>query len=379
MKKIYKSFAFIIIFSFLFSLFSIFAIAKEAETLSLSAKSVCLIEADSRRILYGKNENIRMPMASTTKIMTAIVALESGISLSTEILVPKEAVNIEGSSLYLAEGEKITFESLLYGLLLCSANDAAIAIAILVAGSVDGFVTEMNIKASELGLSNTHFENPHGLYDDNHYTTAFDLANLMAYCMKNDVFALISGCEKKVFPKGDDGTRVMINHNKLLRENMGIISGKTGFTKKSGRCLVSCAQQNQLNLICVTLNAPDDWNDHKKLYDFGFSNYKKVNFDTVSFNIPLISGQKTEITVASEDISLLVPVDYENIEMIIESPRFLFAGLKKGNQIGKVIYRYNGKILASSPLVLLEDVPKIQYTFNLFEWLKNLFTKTKEI
>lgn len=378
MKKIIKTLAFCIIFSVAVAIFGITSFAQE-NSFNISAKSVCLIEAESGRVLYCKNENLRMSMASTTKIMTAIIALESDIPLSREIFITKEAVAIEGSSIYLAEGEQITFEALIYGLLLCSANDAATAIAIAVSGSVDKFVSKMNCKAQALGLIDTHFVNPHGLYDDDHYTTAYDLARLMAYCMQNEDFAKISGCPKKVFPKDADGTRIMINHNKLLKQNIGVIAGKTGFTKKSGRCLVSCAQKENVDLICVTLNAPDDWNDHKTLYEFGFENYKRINLATISLDIPVISGQKSKVLVKSTETSLVLPSDYKSIEATIEAPHFLYAGLKRGEQIGRVVYTYNGKILASSPLILCEDVPKIKYGINLFEWFKNLFTKIKEL
>jgi D-alanyl-D-alanine carboxypeptidase len=203
--------------------------------------------------------------------MTAILAIESGIPLQNTVCVPSEAVGVEGSSIYLEKGEEITLEALLYGLLLCSANDASIVIAITVSGSVDAFVEKMNEKAQEIGLTDTNFKNPHGLFESEHYTTAKDLALLKSYCIKNETFLKISGTKKRIFPKGDDKTRVMINHNRLLDEDIGVISGKTGYTQKSGRCLVSVAQRDGMTLICVTLNASDDWNDHKKLYNYAFS------------------------------------------------------------------------------------------------------------
>ena len=370
-----KFIAFLLLLSMLFPICAIFSYAKEEENTALSAKAACLMDADSGRLLFGKNENIKMPMASTTKIMTAIIALESGIPLDYEFIVPAEAVGIEGSSIYLEKGEKITLEALLYGVLLCSANDASIATALLVSGSVESFVNEMNKKAILLGLDSTNFDNPHGLYSDNHYTTAKDLALLMAYCIKNSKFTEISGCTKKVFPKEDCSTRVMVNHNKLLNENIGIIAGKTGFTKKSGRCLVSCAQRDGLRLIAVTLNAPNDWQDHKNLFDFGYNSYKNLNLNAISISIPLISGQKSSVRASSNSISITIPKEYEDIDVVIEAPRFLFAGARKGNQIGLVLYKYRGKILASSPLLLCENADKIKYRFNLFEWLINLFKK----
>ena len=370
MKLINRLIAFIVIFSFCSGMFHI--IANADSTLNVSAKSACIIDADSKKVLYSKNASKRMPMASTTKVMTAIIALESNIPLNKVIVVPKEAIGIEGSSIYLSEGEKITFEALLYALLLSSANDAAIAISIIVGGNTDNFVALMNQKATLLGLTNTHFTNPHGLYDENHYTTALDLAFLMAYAVKNPTFVEISGCPKKVFPKQDEGVRVMINHNKLLNTYDGIIAGKTGFTKKSGRCLVTSASRNNLNLITVTLGAPDDWNDHKSLYDFVFSNYKRVIFEPISVDFSVIGGKKDNVkAVANNEISLLLPQNAE-IKHIIKAPRFLFAEVKKGEAIGRVVYIYNGKEIASSPLLACESVQKIRYRFNLFEFLKEL-------
>jgi len=208
----------------------------------ISAKHFALIEAESGDIIYERSGSDMAPMASTTKIMTAILAIEHG-RLDKSVTVPKEATGIEGSSIYLKEGERLTLEELLYALMLESANDAAIVIAIEIGGSVDSFVDMMNAKAKELGLESTHFTNPHGLDDEEHYTTATDLARLAAYAMKNPVFEEITATKKRIIPLLDDGSRVLINHNKLLRLYEGTVGVKTGFTKRSGRCLVSCAER----------------------------------------------------------------------------------------------------------------------------------------
>lgn len=378
-NKYIKNIAFLLAFALIFSAFSIFSIAKESEKsiengLGISAKASCLIDAQSGRVLYGKNENTRLPMASTTKIMTAIVALESGFPLDTLVRVPKEAVGIEGSSIYLEEGESITLEALLYGLLLCSANDASLVIAIAVSGSVDSFVAKMNEKAASLGLSNTHFSNPHGLDDKEHYTTAKELALLMAYCSKNERFLQISGTQKRVFPRGDDSVRVMINHNRLLREDVGVIAGKTGFTKRSGRSLVTLAERDRLQLVCATIGAPDDWSDHRSLYDFGFSNYQMAYFEPISLEIPVISGKKSSVLVKSEQVSLLLAKDIET-EVRVCAPKFLFAKVNEGEEAGYVLYLSMGKVIARAPLLVCEDVEQIRYTFNLFAWLTDLIKR----
>ena len=376
MKKVLQITSFILIFTVFLNSIFIFAQNEDekAKLTHISAESSCLIDAQSKKLLYSKNESKRMPMASTTKIMTAILALESGIPLDTPVSVPKEAVGVEGSSIYLNVGEKISFGGLIYALLLSSANDAAIAIAHTVAGDTDSFVGLMNEKAGALGLTNTHFTNPHGLYDKEHYTTAYELALIMAYAMKNDEFARITATKRTVLPREDDGVRVLVNHNKLLKENGDIIGGKTGFTKKSGRCLVTCAENNGLRLICVTLNAPDDWSDHKKLYDFAFASYQSVAFEPLTVQIPVISGKTDVITVRSLPLDPLIASKSEGeVEVMIEAPRFVFAQVKKGEQLGRVLYILNGKVISASPLVAVDSAEKIKYGFDLFEWLRQLF------
>lgn len=372
MKLLIKLLSVFLISTLFFPVISQFASAESMA--SLSAQSACLIEAESGKVLYSKSGSRRMPMASTTKIMTAIVALESGIPLDTTISVPREATGIEGSSIYMQEGEKITLEALLYALLLSSANDASVAIAITVAKSLDDFVSLMNEKSARLGLSDTHFTNPHGLYDEEHYTTAHDLARLMAYCMKNETFAKITSTQKITFPRGEDSVRVLINHNKLLKTCDGVIGGKTGFTKKSGRCLVSVAERDGLKLIAVTLNAPSDWADHSALYDFGFANYKRINFEKISMTIPVISGTKSEVRVSSkEDISIFMPNESGEIKCRIELPRFIFARIKAGERVGRAIYTLNGKTVAIADIYSDENVARQNYKFNFFEWLRSLF------
>ncbi len=368
-----KVLAFLLVFLLIIPLSSLFVSADEGVLNGISAKSACLIEAESGRVLYMKNGNQRMPMASTTKIMTAIVALESGIALDTKIKIPKEAVGIEGSSVYLKQDESVSFEMLLYALLLSSANDAAVAIACTVSDSVESFVDLMNKKARELGLVETCFTNPHGLYDENHYTTARELAKIMAYAMKNPDFVKITSCKQIAF-KRDGGTSFLLsNHNRLLKTYDGVIGGKTGFTKKSGRCLVSCAEREGLRLIAVTLCAPDDWNDHKELYDFGFYSYERVCFEPENFTLPVISGTKNEVLVTSSAFSFVLPRKRGDITVRINAPTHLFADIKEGERIGEIVYFCNGKAFATSPLYAKEHIPRIKYKFNLFDWLTDLF------
>ena len=372
MRIFIKSVAFWLVSFLLFSILSLNVGAEGENIGSISARSACLIEAESGRVLYSKNADKRLPMASTTKIMTAIVAIESGIALNSVVKIPKSAVGIEGSSMYLYEGEELTFEALIYGLLLSSANDASVAIAITVAGSVERFVEMMNKKAQELSLTNTFFTNPHGLYHKEHYTTANELAILMAYCIKNPIFLTISGCREKTVAMNEDSARVLVNHNRLLRTYSGVIAGKTGFTKMSGRCLVTSAERDGLRLIAVTLNAPNDWQDHTNLYDFGFSNYQRIFFDEFSITIPVVSGTTDQLVLKAKGTSLFLPRDYQEVTTEIQAPSFVFGGVKMGEQIGKIVYKSGNKVVAVVPLIASENVNVKKYKFNLFEWLIDL-------
>lgn len=325
--------------------------------LGISAQSAILIDAESGEILYGSNYNTRMPMASTTKIMTAVVAIEN-TALDTKIIIPRQAVGIEGSSIYLCEGESLTLEELLYALLLSSANDAATAIAISVGGDIDRFADMMNETAERLGLNDTHFENPHGLDGEEHYTTAKDLAMLTAYALKIPKFREIVSTYKKSisFNNKKDG-RLLVNHNKLLRSYPNIIGVKTGFTKKSGRCLVSAAERNGTVLIAVTLNAPNDWHDHTAMLDYGFENYKSVILGDFSMDLDVISGTKaTVICSALQKVSVLLPKDHGEIEERVEMYPFAYAPVEKGEKLGRIIYICDGKEICTIDLSAQETV-----------------------
>ncbi|RWZ60893.1 D-alanyl-D-alanine carboxypeptidase [Halobacillus fulvus] len=240
---------------------------------SVSAEHAVLMDSKSGRVLYEKEAYESSLIASTTKIMTAIIAIESGM-LKDKVKVSSQAVHTEGSSIYLTEDEKMPLEDLVYGLMLRSGNDSAVAIAEHVGGSLDGFVYLMNEKANWLGMNHSHFENPHGLDGERHYSSAYDLGLLMAYAMKNKTFREVTGSE--MF-RSDHREYAWMNKNKLLTKYYEPTNGgKTGFTKKAGRTLVSSAERDGMELIAVTLNAPDDWNDHQRMYEWGFDNFETV-------------------------------------------------------------------------------------------------------
>lgn len=294
MPKILSSL--LLCFSLIFSAFPASA------TPSVSAQSALVMEASSGRILFQKDAHHPLPMASTTKIMTAVIALEEG-SPDDIIKISANAANTEGSSMYLCEGESLSLEEVLYGLMLASGNDAAVAIAEHFGGT-ENFVRLMNNKAKEIGAKNTHFTNPNGLPDSNHYSTAHDMALITAYALKNSSFSQIVSTKTHTIPPTDrSSARTLTNHNKLLRMDESCIGVKTGFTKAAGRCLVSAAKRNQMTFICVTLNAPDDWNDHTLLYQNLFSQYRQSTLLRSGIPLDSVSVENSEITSLPVTIS----------------------------------------------------------------------------
>lgn len=331
------------------------------DTPSVSAHSAVLIDLDSKSILFSKNHEEKMGMASTTKIMTALVAAEN-YDLKRAVRVAPEAVGIEGSSVYLYESEKLTMEELLYALLLQSANDAAAAIAIAVAGSTERFAEMMNERARQMGLVNTSFTNPHGLSDDAHYTTAYDLAVITAHALANETVREIVSTYKKNIPIDSEcNPRTLVNHNKLLRLYDGAIGVKTGFTKATGRCLVSAAERDGLTLVAVTLNASDDWNDHIKMLDYGFANYESMLIAEVgsfTYALPVTGGVEDYVTLTNtRELRMTVPRERASLTCRVETfHRFEFAPVMRGREEGYVYYSYGDTAVASSPLICAEAV-----------------------
>lgn len=322
----------------------------KAMALSLSASSAVLIDADSASVVYEKEPYKKMPMASTTKIMTAICAIEN-TNTNMPLTVPDEAVGIEGSSVYLEKGEVITIKELLYAMMLNSGNDAATALAIAVSGSVEEFCNLMNRTAKNIGAKNTNFTNPSGLYDENHYTTAYDLALITSYALKNPLFAEIVATKVKKVSKGTDDSRYLKNHNRLLWQYEGCTGVKTGFTKKCGRCLVSSAKIDGLGFIAVTLNAPDDWRDHTAMLDYGFKNTVKktvaaegeyaLTTSVCGVDVPLYFENSLEVSSAS--------LNDLKFEYLIKEANTL--PINSGMALGTAKLTCGGVTVASSPLV----------------------------
>lgn len=347
-----------------------------APDMALSARAAVLTDG-AGRVLMAKNADMRLPMASTTKLMTALVAIES-LPLQTVIRIPAAAVGIEGSSIYLTEGEELTLEALLYALMLESANDAATAIAIAVAGSADSFAELMNERAAALGLKDTHFDNPHGLDSDTHYTTARELAAIAAAAFDNTELRRISGTYRKTIPMGDnDGARLLINHDRLLRSYEGTIGGKTGFTKKSGRCLVTAAERDGLRLIAVTLSDPDDWQDHERMLDYGFSKYESVELCRARecrFLLSLSGGeQRGVIGSNTQAVRVTLPRQREEVTISPSLPASIQAPVRRGEPLGTVSWVCGGRVIATADVTAeYSAMAKKQRTPSLIERIRSI-------
>lgn len=319
---------------------------------SVSAECAILCAADGE-VLFERDADRIMPIASTTKLMTALVAAEC-CDAAENVRITREMCGLEGSSMYLESGEILSVHELLLGLLLVSGNDAAEALAIHCAGSEEAFCRLMNDKAEALGMENTHFINPHGLNDPLHYSTARDMALLMKAVMEDPMLAEINGLRSAVV-----GDRLLMNHNKLLGQLPGCIGGKTGYTSAAGRCLVSSAQRGGTSFICVTLADPDDWNDHCALYEWAFSHFKEyVIADELSvYSVPLLAGTlKQALVVPAYEHRMLLPVGSDP-KLRIELPPYVFAPVRAGSPAGRLIVVLENKNILEIPLVYAQDYP----------------------
>ncbi len=327
---------------------------------TVSARSAILVSAEDGSVFFEKNADERLGPASTTKLMTALTVRSLVEDPDAVVKIPREAVGIEGSSIYLVAGETLTVRELLWALLLSSANDAATALAIFSAGSTENFCAKMNALADEWGLQNTHFSNPHGLSSDDHYTTARDLASIARRVLDDPLLSGIVATYKKTIPMdGVPDTRLLVNHNKLLRTYEGAIGMKTGFTKATGRTLVSAAERGGMTLIAVTLNAPDDWRDHTAMLDFGFASYECVTLGAgaFSYEMPVVGGASDTVVLTNpEPISMILPKSREEISRRVEAvSRFAYAPVCEGDSLATLTLTCEGKV-ASTELVALESV-----------------------
>ena len=318
---------------------------------NISAAAAIVMDAESGEILYEKNIHTIRSMASTTKIMTALIACESG-GLDSIVSITAEMVNTIGTSVGLRAGDKISLYDLIVGMLLASGNDAANSVAIYLGGSIEGFAAMMNERAREIGMQDTLFVTPSGLDEGDHHSCAYDMAILAAEALKNEVFANICK-EQKLDITINDKKLTLYNHNKLLYQIDGCIGLKTGYTDKAGRCLVSAVKKESGTMICVTLGAPDDWNDHKTLYA---SCEKKYNQETVNktVDINVVGGEQDIVSASfSAEISVINP-QYVTVEYYYLP--FVYAPVNKGEEIGKVVIKYKEKEITSAALIAEESI-----------------------
>ena len=334
----------------------------------VSAQSAVLIEAQTGTVLYEKNAREQRAMASTTKIMTAILTIEAG-ELDREFTVDSYAIMVEGTSMGLREGDRVSRRDLLYGILLPSGNDAANAAAVSVGGSIGGFVELMNKKAQELSLADTHFVTPSGLDAQGHYTTALDLARLTAYAMRSETFREIVCCQSAQVEFGNPPyERTLYNSNKMLKRYEGAIGVKTGFTDNARRCLVSAAERNGVTLIAVTLNAPDDWNDHTKMLDEGFSMVSAYPLETACSARVDVAGTGRSVGVYADAAALsLLPEQRERLTRRVILPRMVYGGVSRGDELGRVEFLLDGEVVKSCPLYADEDVAAEQGSLSWWE------------
>ena len=322
---------------------------------AISAQSAVLYDPLTETMLYEKQADNAMLFASTTKIMTAVVAL-SLYDADMEVTIKPEWTGIEGSSMYLTPGEVVTVRELLYGLMLSSGNDAAVALAGLYNGNIADFVTLMNAKAIEIGATATFFENPNGLDGQNHKTTAADLAKIAAYALENEEFRkIVSTKTTKI------NGRYFSNHNKLLSMQEGAIGVKTGFTKAAGRCLVSAVDKGGRVYVGVTLKAPDDWNDHRWMYN----NYAKNAVNTVvlpedyTLSVPVMGGDKAVVTVQPQNGVSLPLCEGETTRVEVLGSRFIYGGVTADTQYGVANIYLGEKLVETVSLNYIEDVEAV--------------------
>ena len=342
----------------------------------ISAKSCIVLDAETGTVMYEKDADLLMGIASTTKILTALVVLES-CDPEEIVEIKKEWTGIEGSSMYLKAGEQLSVKTLLYGMMMRSGNDAAHALACHAAGSIEAFADMMNERARSLGCTQSYFENPHGLDGERHFATARELAIITMEAMKNDVFTeIVSTKNIKI------GERSMENHNKLLWQYDGVLGVKTGYTISAGRSLASCAERDDTRIICVTLDDRDDWVDHANLYDWAFTSFEPFEIakgEIIDAVLPVISGVKASVSLMTgEGVSIKLPrgCDYS---LTVEAPKFVYAVVVRGGIAGQLVVRLNGKLMAAVPLIFTETIRQAE-TEKLTTWeqIKRSWYKANE-
>lgn len=342
--------------------------------IGVSAQSAVLMCVNTGEVLFSKNENKQLSMASTTKIMTSLLALEAATP-DREIVVTREMVSVEGTSMGLVEGDSVSLIELVYGMMLQSGNDAANTVAYVLGGSPAEFSLLMNKRADQIGMSNTNFVTASGLDDKNHYSTAYDMALLAAECIKNPEFRQISSQKTARLTYGNPPyARTLTNHNRLLWKYSDAIGIKTGFTKKSGRCLVSAAERDGITLVAVTLNAGNDWNDHISMFEYGFSKCKPIyiDFDLSKFSLKVAGGNKTEVPVKLSKECVFLSDKQYSCTLLLKP--FEYAPVEHGKIVGTVIVMSESKIIDEIPVITDGDVSIKVYPNQTEDSKENIFS-----
>ncbi len=353
-----------------------FAKVQSCFAMQTSAKACAVIEGKTGRILFSKNQNQKLPMASTTKIMTAITAIENCKNLDEKFVVSKKSIGVPGTSLYLREGDEYSTRELLYALMLISGNDASVAIAEHVGGTTSEFVTLMNDLAKKIGVKNSHFANTHGLDADGHYTTAYDLAKITAYALENDTFREIVSTKNTKIVNGKGENRYLRNKNKLLFTLEGCIGVKTGFTDDAGRCLVSAIERDGMKLVCVVLNCGPMFEESAELLKTCASMYKLydlTDFYEIDKEIRVLNGAKESAKIGTKGkfVYPLTEKEKESLRFEYVYPKDIEAPMKKGNELGDVKIFLDNDLLFSEKIFTIEDVkPK-----SLLQRMKDFFAE----
>lgn len=367
-KKYFKIFTLLCLLLILISSFNLNFVTTNATTSNLtSARSMIVIETSNNKVLYSKNELEKLPMASTTKILTAITVIENCENIDKVIKVPKKATRVEGSSIYLREGEELSIKQLLYGLMLQSGNDAAETLALEIGnGSIENFASLMNETAKKCGATNSNFVTPHGLDDKNHYTTAKDLALITSYALKNPIFKEIASTKSyKILGTEKTISRTLINKNKLLSSLEGCIGVKTGFTKKSGRCLVSACERNNMQVVCVVLNCGPMFEESADLINRAFQEYKKFEIlPSYKFvdDCLVENGNINKVRLYNKMGYSVVTTEKDAKNYVVKYlyEKNVLAPIEKDKKLGEVEVYYKNTLIFKENLCSIEEVKSIE-------------------
>lgn len=353
---------------------AVFASQQEKEKKITSAKSMIVIERDSQRVLYEYNSQEKLPMASTTKIITAIFAIERNEDLDKKIVIPKEATKIEGTSIGLIEGEELTIRELLYGLMLRSGNDSAVALALATSGSMENYIKDINEFLKEKGINNTYIKNPHGLPDDEHYTTASDLAKITAYALKNETFKeIVSTKNIKISDqKKSKISRNLVNKNRMLKELEYADGVKTGYTKKAGRCFVGSATKDNMQVICVLLNCVPMFEECEQLINRAFEEYKLTKIltagDTLkTINIENSKTQNVQLNVGKDVYFPLKEGEVDKISINIKSGDSIKAPIAAGTPIAEVEISLENQLIFSNKIYTIKEIESNNLISNIIK------------